>query len=229
MRPALASIPGSRLALVLACVLVASDARAATLHGVVHVPAPPRTAATFQPYAGQASSMVCRPKSSRGGVGDAVVYLESVPASVDSTLPAPPRPQLAQKQQEFVPRVVAVPAGGSVEFPNMDPIYHNVFSVSPVRRFDLGKYPRGESRSVRFAKAGLVNVYCDIHSDMAAFVLVLPNRALARPRADGTWQLPEVPPGRYVLCAWHPDFPTLRREVTLAESEPAPVELSFAP
>ena len=83
-------------------------------------------------------------------------------------------------------------------FENRDRIYHSVFSVSTTRRFDLGKYPKGHSRSVTFPKAGVVNVYCDIHSDMAAFVLVTPNHAYAQPAADGGYALPNLPAGKYV-------------------------------
>jgi hypothetical protein len=215
--------------MLLAIGLASTGARAATVRGTIRVPAPPRDEPTFRPYAGRANAMVCATRPPRGLRSDAVVYLESVPADVDSGLPPAPRPKLAQKDQSFSPRVVVVPAGGSVDFPNLDPIYHNVFSVSPIRRFDLGKYPRGESRSVRFSKPGVVNVYCDIHSDMAAFILVLPNRAFARPRADGSWQLPDVPGGRYALCWWHPDFPCGRRDIEIGEGRDNVVDLEFAP
>jgi plastocyanin len=224
---------GTRLAALAGCALVlglsAPGAFAATVRGTLRVPSPPHDEPAFHPYAGRATSMVCAARSPRGLPVDAVVYLESIPAAVDSTLPAVARPKLAQKDQSFAPRVVAVPVGGAVDFPNLDPIYHNVFSVSPIRRFDLGKYPRGESRTVRFPKAGLVNVYCDIHSDMAAFVLVLPNRAYARPRADGTWQLPDVPPGRYTLCWWHPDFPPGKRDLEVGAAGETVADVSFAP
>ena len=95
--------------------------------------------------------------------------------------------------------------GGSVAFPNLDPIYHNVFSVSPTKRFDLGKYGKGQSRTVRFEKPGVVNVYCDIHTDMAAFIVVTPSRAWARPGDDGRYELRGLPAGRYHLVWWHPD------------------------
>jgi plastocyanin len=217
------------LAVLAAWALGTSPAGAYTVHGVVHVPAPPRDGPAFEPYPGQANSMPHHPLPPRGVMGDAVIYLESVPASVDSALQMPGRVKLAQKDQCFVPRVVALPLGGSVDFPNLDPIYHNVFSVSPMHRFDLGKYPRGESRTVRFAKAGLVNVYCDIHSDMAAFILVLPNRVFARPRPDGTWELPEVPQGRYTLCWWHPDFAGGRQTIEIGPNGAAAADLSFSP
>ena len=212
----------------LALSLLAPAVPAARLHGTIRVPGGSHDDPAFHPYAGHASSMAGHAMAERGALGDAVLYLESVPAAADSALPAPvARPKLAQKDQSFVPRVVVVPVGGTVDFPNMDPIYHNVFSVSPVKRFDLGKYPRGESRSVRFPRAGLVNVYCDIHSDMAAFILVVPNRAFARPRADGGWELPDVPPGRYVLCWWHPDFPGGRREIEVGDRDDAVVDVNF--
>jgi hypothetical protein len=111
--------------------------------------------------------------------------------------------------------VLAVAVGQKVEFPNQDRIYHNVFSLSPVRRFDLGKYPRGESRQVVFSKAGLVNVYCDIHSDMEAFILVLPNAAFVRPQDSGAFAFPELPAGKYHVKIWHPDYPEQEREVEI--------------
>jgi len=165
----------------------------------------------------------------RGEVTDAVVYVEQIPEQVDSALAAAPgpRPQLAQKNEAFVPRVVAVAVGGSVDFPNLDPIYHNVFSLSTTRRFDLGKYPRGRSKAVVFDRLGLVNVYCDIHSEMEAFVLVLPHHAFAQPGADGAFALPALPPGRYWLHAWHPDLREIVRAVDIPEQGDASVELSF--
>jgi plastocyanin len=144
----------------------ASPAAAGTIHGSVKVSPPPAQDATYRPYAGRASSLPAPARSPRGLVTDAVIYVEALPAGAGPPSHGP-TPQLAQRDQSFEPRVVVVAAGGTVGFPNFDPVYHNVFSVSPVRRFDLGKYPRGQSRSVMFPKPGLVNVFCDIHADMA--------------------------------------------------------------
>jgi len=169
----------------------------------------------------------------RGEVTDAVVYVERLPAAVDSALAAArvrtprARPQLAQKNEAFVPRVVVVAAGDTVDFPNLDPIYHNVFSLSTPKRFDLGKYPRGHSKAVVFDRAGLVNVYCDIHSEMEAFVLVLPQHAFTRPGEDGAFALPELPPGHYRLHVWHPDLREIVRAVEIPPQGDASVELSF--
>ena len=220
--------------IVIAGLCLGAPTRAGVLRGVLRVPG--STAASPQAmnaYPGHASAMPGMHAVAHGRVTDAVVYVEQIPAPVESTLVAAravspgPRPQLAQKNEAFVPRVVAVAVGSSVDFPNLDPIYHNVFSLSATRRFDLGKYPRGHSKAVVFDRTGLVNVYCDIHSEMEAFVLVLPHHAFAQPAADGTFELPALPPGRYRLHAWHPDLPEIVRAVEIPEQGDASVELSF--
>lgn len=220
--------------IVIAGLCLAGPAVAGTIRGVVHVPG--ATAAhphSMSAYPGHAGSMPGMHAVVRGSVTDAVVYVEQIPAGVDSALAAAaaaspkPRPRLAQQDQAFVPRVVAVTVGSSVDFPNLDPIYHNVFSYSASRRFDLGKYPRGHSKAVEFDRAGLVNVFCDIHSEMEAFVLVLQNHAFTQPAADGAFELPALPPGRYRLRVWHPDLPDVARTVDLPAQGDVSVELSL--
>jgi len=188
---------------------VPAPATAGVIHGRLRVPpsAPP-SAGSMNAYPGSAGSMAGMHEAQRGLASDAVVYVDRVPAAAESALAAAagPAPRLAQKDQMFVPRVIAIAANSNVEFPNQDPIYHNVFSLSPPRRFDLGKYPRGSSRTVNFPKPGLVNVYCDIHSNMEAFILVLPHHGFTRPRASGEFRLPDLPAGTYLLHAWHPDL-----------------------
>ncbi len=156
-------------------------------------------------YPGRANSLPPGEAPAQGGVDETVLWIEKLPAGMVAPPVSGARPQLEQRQQRFVPRVLAVRTGTTVDFPNRDPIYHNVFSVSPTRRFDLGKYREGQSRSVRFDKAGIVRVFCDIHSDMAAFVIVVPHHLYARAGADGRFALPAVPGGDYVLNVWHPD------------------------
>lgn len=208
--------------------LFACAAQAGAIRGTVRVPALAAAPHTFQPYAGKASSMPGHSQPARGRVTDAVVSIDTVPAEVAAALPPIAGPfQLAQRDQSFVPRVVSVPVGTEVDFPNQDPIYHNVFSVSPPARFDLGKYPKGQSRRVRMVKPGLVKVFCDIHADMAAFILVLPNRAFVRPSEDGSYRLPDLPPGRYTISWWHPDFAGGSREVTVPASGDASVDVVF--
>ena len=208
--------------------LLVGPAHAGAIHGTVRVPALARDPHEFQPYAGSAASLPGHARTRRGLLTDAVLSIEALPPAVALALPeVKGARELAQRDQSFVPRVVSVPIGAEVDFPNRDPIYHNVFSVSPPARFDLGKYPRGQSRRVRFTKVGLVKVFCDIHSDMAAFIVVLPNRAYGRPDADGSYRLPELPAGRYTLTWWHPDFPGSKREVTIPADGDVVADVGF--
>ena len=206
--------------------LVTVPARAGTVCGTLRVPAARGTGQHLNAYPGQASS-IHGAHGVASGVGDAVIYVATLPARADSTLPEPPLARLAQKGQAFQPRVVAVRRGGAVDFPNLDPIFHNVFSMSPVRRFDLGKYPKGQSRRVTFPKTGVVGVFCDLHSNMSAFVLVVPNRAFARPDASGRWCLPALPAGRHEIVVWHPDHGEQRHEVTVPERGEIALDAGF--
>jgi len=129
-----------------------------------------------------------------------VVYLKNAPYA--GVLPAMHR-QIRQEHEAFVPRVVAVTRGSVVDFPNGDPFFHNVFSLSAASTFDLGRYPDTHSRSRQFTKAGLVKVYCHIHSQMSASILVLDHPYFAMPDDAGGFVLPDVPEGEYSLVAWH--------------------------
>lgn len=141
-----------------------------------------------------------------------VVYLESAPQSAFEA-PAPGRTTLDQRNEAFVPFVLAVTVGSTVDFPNSDPVYHNVFSLSKAKRFDLGRYPRGQSRSVRFDQPGVVRVFCEIHSHMSAFVLVFAHRFFATTDAEGRYRIEGVPPGAYTLAVWNDGSVRARREV----------------
>lgn len=205
-------------------------ADAGVIRGVVRIPVAAKTSSpTPNAYPGRAASLPQAAPTLRGIPSDAVVSIARIPAAVESTLARSrgPVPQMAQKDQAFVPRVLAVAAGGAVDFPNLDPIFHNVFSVSPVKRFDLGKYPRGHSRRLVFGKTGLVQVYCDIHANMAGYILVLPNHAFARPDNGGAFTLPDLPPGSYALDVWHPDLPDVHRSVQVPESGEVVIEISY--
>ena len=128
-----------------------------------------------------------------------VVYLRNAkPQTV-----APMRVAIRQVNESFTPRVVAVTVGSEVEFPNDDPIYHNVFSLSRAKNFNLGRYPRGDTRRVRFDKPGIVKVFCEIHSHMSATVMVLDHPWFAVPDEQGRFELPPVPTGEQSITAWH--------------------------
>ncbi len=131
-----------------------------------------------------------------------VVYLETAPQGAfedhDRT-----RAVLDQRNEAFVPYVLAIPVGAIVDFPNSDRTYHNVFSFSKARRFDLGRYGRGESKFVRFDKPGVVRVFCEIHSHMSAFILVFAHRFFATTDSEGRYRIDDVPGGTYTLAAWN--------------------------
>lgn len=107
-----------------------------------------------------------------------------------------------QKGKHFLPALVAITAGQSVSFPNGDPFLHNVFSPTPARRFDLGSYRPGKTRVRPFPRPGVVDVFCNIHPEMSATILVLPNRRFALADAGGRFAIEGVPVGRWTIFAY---------------------------
>ena len=132
-----------------------------------------------------------------------VIYLEPAPQGVAARSGAAARPVMKQEGLTFVPHVLPVLKGSTVEFPNEDPIFHNVFSLSKVSSFDLGRYPRGASKSIRFDEPGIVKVFCHIHSDMSAVIVVLDNPFFTAPDTQGRFQIDGIPPGDYRAVGWH--------------------------
>jgi len=116
--------------------------------------------------------------------------------------PAKTMTTIKQQGRRFVPDLVAITAGERVTFPNNDPFVHNVFSQSPVRKFDLGSYKKGDAKDKDFPDTGVVDVYCNIHPEMAATILVLPNRRHTHVGADGKFVLEGVPPGTWMIFAY---------------------------
>ena len=146
------------------------------------------------------------------------VYLEGGPKSPTTEFP---KASIEQRDRRFVPDLVVIPAGATVSFPNFDPIFHNVFSLSKAKSFDLGNYREGQSRLVTFPVAGLVAVYCHLHSNMAASIVVAPSRWAVRVDKDGIFSLKEVPAGTYTVVAWHKTAGTFRKTVTIGEKDAA--------
>jgi plastocyanin len=148
-----------------------------------------------------------------------VIYLEG-PASATVAANSP-LPQIQQVDRRFLPDLVVVQAGSAVSFPNMDPIFHNVFSLSKAKSFDLGSYDKGEARKVVFSKPGIVDVYCHLHPNMTATVVVTPNRWYARVDRAGHYQIPDVPPGQYTVVAWHKAAGFFRKSVVVGSAHDA--------
>jgi len=126
---------------------------------------------------------------------------------VDAPLPPPSngsrnRLQLAQKNKKFVPHLLVVQVGSTVEFPNLDPFFHNVFSQFNGKRFDLGLYESGSSRSVRFDRPGVSYIFCNIHPEMSAVVVSVPTPYFATSSAAGSLVIHDVSPGTYMMHVW---------------------------
>ncbi|HEV7556271.1 MAG TPA: hypothetical protein VGO00_12475 [Kofleriaceae bacterium] len=114
-----------------------------------------------------------------------------------------PAAEIQQKGRKFVPDLVAITSGEIVSFPNKDPLTHNVFSTSAAREFNLGEFKLNESKDINFPHPGVVDVYCNIHSEMAATILVLPNRRHVHAnKTDGSYVLDGVPPGEWTVFAY---------------------------
>ena len=119
----------------------------------------------------------------------------------------PKQRTMEQRERAFAPHVLAVPVGSTVAFPNFDPIFHNVFSLSPSRSFDLGIYRNGESREITFPKEGLVRLGCNLHANMAAYVVVVAAAHYAVTKVGGAFSFRNLAPGKYKLRAWSESRP----------------------
>jgi plastocyanin len=138
-----------------------------------------------------------------------IVFLDAPDVPESSVLraghPAPPpvHARMDQRDEAFSPHVLTVNTGSVVDFPNNDRTFHNVFSLSKTKKFDLGRYGRGKSKTERFDRAGIVRVFCDIHSHMSAFVLVFNHPYYTTAAEDGQFEIDNIPAGTYTVIAWH--------------------------
>lgn len=153
---------------------------------------------------------------------DTVIYLEGRIGT-----PTPKTVTIDQQNQTFRPHVVAVVQGGTVEFLNNDTVLHNVYSASAVQRFDLGMFGGGERRTVKFDTPGVVELRCNVHPKMRAYVLVLENNYFATADKSGNFQISGVPAGRYKLRAWHEGLPVAETWANLDDASIRTVELRF--
>jgi plastocyanin len=143
---------------------------------------------------------------------------------------APRRVEMKQQNKQFLPHVLAVPVGASVDFPNFDPIFHSAFSNYSGQTFDVGLYKPGTSKSVVFTRPGIVRVFCNIHPTMSAVIAVLDTPWFAVSRASGDYEIRAVPPGDYQLRVFHEraaedTLNGLKRRVTVAQALPQVLSL----
>jgi plastocyanin len=168
------------------------------------------------------SSQAARPLSEK-----AVIYLESDRLGKQK-YPAPvKRPTLDQKDMIFHPRVLPVMVGTTVDFPNKDAIFHNVFSYSGPKEFDLGRYPKGDSRSVRFDAEGIIRVYCDIHAHMNATIIVLDHPYFAVPDDEGNYSIANVPDGDYTVNFWYDRDVVAQKRVSVRNGAAVTVNFQY--
>jgi len=174
---------------------------------------------------------VARPQP---GMTDAVISIRTIPPAAEQRLARQmqrdrrrPNPRIVIRQSRFAPRVMAVAAGTDIEVQNLDRIWHSTFSVSSAGRFDLGKIRPGAIDTVQLARAGTINLHCDIHPDETGFVVVAPNHAYARPDAMGRFSLPRLPAGRYQLQLWHPQRGVRERTIEIPRRGDVACDLAF--
>jgi plastocyanin len=195
----------------------AAPAAAASLPPAVGIPAPApeekRTRSSATPRAAEAHTGVLEGKVDvpGGDARDVYVYVENIRGPrVTQTV------EIKQENKQFSPRLAVVPIGTTVTFPNLDPVFHNVFSNSAANSFDLGSYRAGDqTRSVVMTKPGVVDVYCNMHQRMSAHVLVVPNKLFVKVRPDGTFRLEGVPLGARSVVAWSPNLKPSQRKIDM--------------
>ena len=191
----------------------ATDPAAATLPPAPPPPPPPARA-------GGKVTVLAKDGTTKPAEG-AVVYLERVDPALWKDRKRPPggAPKITMKEKRFDPRVLPVLVGRPVAFPNLDPIFHNVFSLTGNNKFDLGLYKDGKSQDHAFAEPGVVRMFCNIHPSMSAYVLVMQNPWWASVAADGTYRLGDIPPGTWTLKVWHERGGESSREITVAAGQ----------
>jgi len=213
MRRPHASIPSVALLMLLASAPHAQRGRApsGTIRGRVEV----RVNAPTEPRP-DVTALSMHPVPDRAERRRSVVYLETAPRGAFDPNEEP-RARMLQRDETFLPHVLPIVVGTAVDFPNDDSTYHNVFSLSKTKTFNLGRYAAGKSKSVIFDQPGIVRVFCDIHSHMNAFIIVFAHRYFALSDDEGRYRLANVPPGSYMLTVWNEtikgDAP--RRAVTI--------------
>jgi len=185
-----------------------------TIVGSVAIPAlpPSRSARSLRYRRGTETQEVDTPESSE--MSNVVIYLEG--GVLEGSRSAGSRtPVLDQRDAEFIPHVLPIVKGTSVQIVNRDKTYHNVFSLSGAKKFNIGRRPTGEEVPVRFDKSGVVQVFCDIHSNMSAFIIVLDNPMFTQPSESGEFRITNVPAGVFTIQAWHERLSAPPQEVTV--------------
>lgn len=185
-------------------------------HVSLEPPPPPRRTSGRMGYTGRSAVIQQLP---------AVVWIKGTVAG------APARsgvtPEMIQQDTAFAPAVLTVRVGTTVRFPNGDPFFHNVHSYSSAKRFDLGRYPQGDSKDVTFDQTGIVEVFCEVHEEMRGAVFVTENPYVAVVDENGDFTIGDVPAGEYVVGFWSADHKATERTVTVTEGGNVRIEVEL--
>jgi hypothetical protein len=185
---------------------------------------PPAPPASLSPYA-RRRYMPPQSPGVPGGEEDAFVYAEPLGGGPPARSTAPTR--ILQRERTIIPHVSVTQVGQLVEFPNEDDVYHNLFSLSPGNRFSLGRYAPGVTETNTFEHAGVVQLFCDIHAEMAGVILVVATPHVTRVETGGAYNLTGLSAGSYRLIAWHPVAGADTVEITLQETQQASRDFSL--
>lgn len=157
---------------------------------------------SLSPYARTRYAKPSAPKMKPNEITEVVLFVPNQSTFHTFSL-APDTFVIEQRNMQLIPHMLVIPVGSVVSFPNRDDVFHNIFSLSPTKRFDLGRFPEGESRQVMFDKPGVVKIFCDIHAEMNAIVYVTDTPVYTRPDGAGNFEISGIPPGKYDLHIWH--------------------------
>ena len=155
---------------------------------------------------------------------DVVVFIEHMEGTYQ---PRQEKPILDQLNMVFIPHVLPILVGTTVQFPNSDEVRHNVFSPSKIKPFNLGTYAKGITREVIFDKTGVVTLLCNVHTSMSAFIIVLENPYFTKTGSDGTFILKNVPIGKYTIKTWHENLKEKTLEVTVITGKTVEVDFNL--
>jgi plastocyanin len=180
--------------------------------------------AAAPPSAAYGSRRISPAPAPASELSNVIVFLKNGPRPAAL---APMRASILQQNETFIPRTVAITTGSRVDFPNGDPFFHDVFSLSRTGAFDLGSYPKGQSKSEVFKRPGLVKVYCHLHSHMTASIMVFDHPYFAIPSTSGAFAIDNVPPGTYTVSAWHERIGENTQQVTVEDGRTAELQFSL--
>ena len=213
--------PLATVAVLLATLAAAAPLGAATIEGTVTLPSAAAAPASKPRYPVSASYTIGEPD-----LPAAIVFLDGDYAPSGQAAGA----DVAQRQYQFAPGLIAVQRGAVVRFPNLDDEYHSVFSYSKAKSFDLGRYRKDEApAAITFDKAGVVKLYCEIHDHMRGTIVVLDTPYFTKTGGDGRYRLDGLPAGKYVLKAWIDDDTVRATPVELTEGGTVRVDFPASP